>query len=162
MKYLQVLLLCFCVTTSFSQINPVGRYENEGGNIWINSDGTFKIIYHGDMSRAWAIGTWTMNKRNILLSFKPVYDTFTLKTKEGLIDSLFLSDDFNSERYDENSPKTENIWYVIQSEKFFPKILQLKRDKLYIIENGRRLKKMRRSGYIKDAIHPYFIKKENL
>jgi hypothetical protein len=156
-KYLQVFLFSLWISSSFSQ-NPVGHYKRADCNIWINADATFKIIYHWDMARSWATGTWSNNKRNILLTFKPIYDTFILKTKEGLIDSLFLSNNFNSERYDENSPKTLNMLDASQSERDCPKKLRLIKNKLYIVSNGRRLKKKIKSGNFINPIDPFFIR----
>ncbi len=150
-----ILLLWF--SSSLSQKSPVGHYKRADGNIWIYPDSTFKIIYHEDMTRSWATGNWSYDKRNINFIFKPIYDTFTLTTKQGLIDSLFLSKDFNSERYDEHSPKVSSMVRVYQSEKECPKTLQLINDKLYIVFNGKRLKKKIRIWYI-NPIDPFFIK----
>ena len=159
MKYMQFVIFMVWTSSSIAQTNPIGHYKRADCNIWINDDGSFKIIYHWDLTRSWATGIWSIKNRNIRFTYKPIYDTFTLKTKDGLFDSLLLSENFISDRFDKNSPKSHNMLHVRQSEKVCPKKLRLIKNKLYIISNGKRLKKKIKSGNFITPIDPFFIKK---
>jgi len=57
-----------------------------------------------------------------------------------------------------NSPKTQNIFRVSQSERDCPKKLRMIKNKHYIISNGKRLKKKIKGGFFIKPIDPFFIK----
>ncbi len=157
--FLTIFLLA-CFSMVFSQDTLTGCYSRQDGKIWLNDDSTFKFWYSFDTYRGWAIGNWTSSGRKITLKPIPVYDTIAIIDKNGNSkDSLILSQDYTPSRII-NDPNTRSI-SVFQYEQNFkhcPASMLYKKNKLYILKNGKPQKKKIGNGYYIDPFVPWYTR----
>ncbi len=158
MKFIFIILFISLLNFAYSQQNVAGLYSRMDSKIWLNKDSTFKYFYSVDTYRGWAKGKWESNGNKILLTPLPIYDTISVVIGLGMKkDSLILSRDYTPSRIDE----TQKVMYLFDFEQNFklcPKVLMLKKRKLYVVENGKLLKNRIQNGYYIDDFDPWFIK----
>ncbi|MEO5945962.1 MAG: hypothetical protein ABIP79_04040 [Chitinophagaceae bacterium] len=163
MRILILISLLSFTTIAFSQSNIIGHYKRLDSKIWINADSTFKFWYSVDTYRGWAMGKWKTNGKKIFLTAIPIYDTISVN-KDNLYssDSIFLSQDFNSERIIPSNTKSINIFKFEQNFKLCPDILLYKKGTLFIIKKGKKEKKKINNGYYIKPFNPWYTIDNNL
>ena len=101
LKYLlQILITLIIAQTSFTQPKIVGKYQNRQFPTVLEffTDSTYesKTTYGKVL---WNVGSWSFKNDTIFLKPTFIYDTLSLHTNGILKDSLVLSDDKYSTRF---------------------------------------------------------------
>jgi len=158
----RLLLLAISMVLHFdllAQKEVTGKYIDHFANeIVIKDNNTFGYKFDFDLIHNWAEGTWTSNGDTLYFRVIPVYDTMSvLSIDGGFGDSLVLSADQNTERISE----ADHIKNFISSGAQIPlpfSRLFFKKDRLYIIKNGKLLRKRQRASWQRKKWHPWFFK----
>lgn len=160
MKLLILILLQAFSVSLFAQVKIFGRYHDYfGTSIQINGDCTFKYSWHFDMSGSWTKGTWKTKGDTIYFHVVPIYDTVSNKNSDGISsDSLILSVDETSVRITPAQYAGRGLYSVQQSIFEYPEKLVYKKDRLYLVKNGRLIKKKHLRLWTKKKFPPWYIK----
>jgi len=159
MKSFLSILTILIWYSCFSQSELFGLYERQDSKIWLNANYTFKFLYSVDMYRAWAKGTWSINGNKIYLKAIPVYDTITLTGINGnLNDSLIYSKDEMPARINDDGKRAWSLLQYEQNLVLCPTLLFQKRNKLFVLENGKRQTRKIRNGYYVEPFDPWYTK----
>jgi hypothetical protein len=165
---MKILIAIFFLTLSFrliAQHKIVGHYRNHfGGTIQLNADSTFECTWHFDMEGSWTKGKWSINNDTIYLHMIPVYDTVGYKNNDVTSsDTLILSEDEKPERLTREQFINMGHWLssVGQNRQGYPDKLFFKRQRLFVVRNGKLIKKKIRRIWPKKKWHPWYFKSDD-
>jgi hypothetical protein len=158
------VLLCFIVTKVNSlnaQKKFIGNYYDYfGSRIEIYSDSTYNYSFRFDLGSSWTMGKWKANKDTLYFTMIPIYDTLVYKdsSRTILTDSLILSTDRNPEKI----TSLENIAGYLssggQNRHPSPDKLFYKRNKLFLIVNGKLSRDKIKGFWTQKKYVPCYIK----
>ncbi|PWU04290.1 MAG: hypothetical protein C5B52_01650 [Bacteroidetes bacterium] len=173
----RIILVSFyiCIHLNLSaQKHLVGHYYNAfGTEIFLNSDSTFKFTYRICFEYTWSKGEWAMKNDTIYFHTNPIFDTIsnippaifdktnnTPPSKALAVDGLFLSINEAPEKFTWEQFKGMSLSTARQDSSLFPSKLYSKRQKLYMIRNGKIVSKKIQGPGGKKNWPTWFIKRK--
>ena len=146
MKISITIFLVIFFSNLCAQNGVVGHYRNYfGGDLYIESDSTFKYTWHFDLVGSWSQGKWTRTKDTLYFVMIPVYDSVMFYLDGGrTVDSLVLSDDEKPERINLNM---NALPARRQNMEPYPAKMVFKQNRLYEINKKGKLVKKQIHGF---------------
>jgi hypothetical protein len=162
LKSVSILIVLFLCVETYGQKNIVGNYYNFGGeNLELNSDSTFKAIWHYGLLSEWTKGIWSTKNDTIYLQSIPIYDTLergNIKYNPN-IDSIILSPDEKSEKITQKDFREYSHYTYSQSKEKFPTKVFYKNGRFHPIDKNGNLIKKRITAFEGNKKYPIFYKR---
>jgi len=158
----KISILIALALTCFTGTEPAGTYADAfGSEIMLRADGTFKYIWHFDMSGSWTSGNWEIHGDTLKLNKISVYDTLTIEDqdKRFIKDSLVLSSDLTPNRCAEIDFIASTLSSGGQSRKLPDTLYYIRKDKLIAIKNGKLQTKKVKGFWTGKKYRPWYVKK---
>lgn len=147
MKSILTFIILVLNIFAFGQENIAGKYNNSfGSKLTLNEDNTYFYIWHFDLSSSWSTGVWEIQNDTVYLTCVPIYDTIIHIDTLGnsVINQrieLSLSADYTSEIITEDYAVLSSLSGGGQNRINYPTKFVFHRDRLFEINNNRKLKR---------------------